>query len=142
MESATFRKWLVEQGCRFDRHKRQRREGRVMVTVHREGRCLRSSICLGCLSSTWSSRGAAALEVIVPHDANPKPDGIFEMLRFPLPSSVDDVTCLSLELKLHRKKYIIQTFPGALLDLSPDGSCGPAKKYRHRGRVSSDSCRE
>ena len=38
MESATFRKWLVEQECRFDRHKRQRREGRVMVTVHREGR--------------------------------------------------------------------------------------------------------
>ena len=38
MESATFRKWLVEQGCRFDRHELQRREGHVMVTVHREGR--------------------------------------------------------------------------------------------------------
>jgi hypothetical protein len=38
MESATFRKWLTEQGCRFDRHEHQRHEGRVMVTVHREGR--------------------------------------------------------------------------------------------------------
>jgi hypothetical protein len=38
MESATFRKWLTEQGCRFDRHERQRHVGHVMVTVHREGR--------------------------------------------------------------------------------------------------------
>lgn len=39
MESATFRKWLVEQGCRFDRQEHQQRhEGHVMVTVHREGR--------------------------------------------------------------------------------------------------------
>ena len=38
MESATFRKWLTEQGCRFDRHEHQRHEGPVMVTVHREGR--------------------------------------------------------------------------------------------------------
>lgn len=39
MESATFRKWLAEQGCRFDRHEHQERgEGQVMVTVHREGR--------------------------------------------------------------------------------------------------------
>ena len=39
MESATFRKWLAEQGCRFDRHEHQeRREGHVMVTVPREGR--------------------------------------------------------------------------------------------------------
>jgi hypothetical protein len=38
MESATFRKWLTEQGCRFDRHEHQRHEGHVMVTVHREGR--------------------------------------------------------------------------------------------------------
>ena len=39
MESATFRKWLSEKGCRFDRHERQERgEGQVMVTVHREGR--------------------------------------------------------------------------------------------------------
>lgn len=39
MESATFRKWLSEQGCRFDRHEHERRhEGHVVVTVHREGR--------------------------------------------------------------------------------------------------------
>ena len=39
MESATFRKWLAEQGCRFDHYEhRQRHEGQVMVTVHREGR--------------------------------------------------------------------------------------------------------
>jgi hypothetical protein len=39
MESATFRKWLAEQGCRFDRHEHQRRhQGPVMVTVHRDGR--------------------------------------------------------------------------------------------------------
>jgi len=39
MESATFRKWLAEKGCRFDHHEHQRRhEGPVMVTVHREGR--------------------------------------------------------------------------------------------------------
>ena len=39
MESAAFRKWLAEQGCRFDRHERQQRgQGHVVVTVHREGR--------------------------------------------------------------------------------------------------------
>ena len=39
MESATFRKWLAEKGCRFDRHEHQERgEGQVTVTVHREGR--------------------------------------------------------------------------------------------------------
>ena len=39
MESATFRKWLMEQGCRFDRHEHEHRhEGPVMVTVHRNGR--------------------------------------------------------------------------------------------------------
>jgi len=39
MESATFRKWLAEQGCRFDQHHHEtRHEGPVMVTVHREGR--------------------------------------------------------------------------------------------------------
>ena len=38
MESATFRKWLTKQGCRFDQHEHQRHEGHVMVTVHREGR--------------------------------------------------------------------------------------------------------
>ena len=39
MESATFRKWLSEKGCRFDHHEHEERgEGQVMVTVHREGR--------------------------------------------------------------------------------------------------------
>jgi hypothetical protein len=39
MESAVFRKWLAERGCRFDRHEHQRRgEGQAMVTVNREGR--------------------------------------------------------------------------------------------------------
>ena len=46
MESATFRKWLVEQGCRVDQHEHQQRhEGQVVVTVHREGR--KSEIPLG-----------------------------------------------------------------------------------------------
>ena len=39
MESGTFRKWLVEQGCRFDRHEHQQRhQGHVLVTVHRNDR--------------------------------------------------------------------------------------------------------
>ena len=39
MESATFRKWLMEQGCRFDKHEHEHRhEGAVMVTVHRDDR--------------------------------------------------------------------------------------------------------
>jgi hypothetical protein len=39
MESATFRDWLIGQGCRIDGHEHhERREGHVMVTVHREGR--------------------------------------------------------------------------------------------------------
>ena len=39
MESATFRKWLVEQGCRIDGDEHPRgHEGPVMVTVHREAR--------------------------------------------------------------------------------------------------------
>jgi len=39
MESATFRKWLVEQGCRIDHGEhRARHEGPAMMTVHREGR--------------------------------------------------------------------------------------------------------
>lgn len=39
MESATFRNWLAEHGCRFDyREHHERGEGPVMVTVHREGR--------------------------------------------------------------------------------------------------------
>ena len=38
MESATFRKWLAERGCRFDHHEEKRGDGQVTVTVHREGR--------------------------------------------------------------------------------------------------------
>ena len=39
MESATFRNWLAERGCRFDHYEHyDRGEGHVMVTVHREGR--------------------------------------------------------------------------------------------------------
>jgi hypothetical protein len=39
MEVATFRNWLAEQGCRFDRQlRRQRHKGQVRVTVHRDGR--------------------------------------------------------------------------------------------------------
>ncbi|MFY9829910.1 MAG: hypothetical protein WAK69_15145 [Rhodoplanes sp.] len=38
MESATFRKWLAEWGCRFDHHEEKRGDGQVIVTVHREGR--------------------------------------------------------------------------------------------------------
>ena len=45
MESATFRQWLIEQGCRFDRHEHHRGEGHVLVTVHREGR--KTDITLG-----------------------------------------------------------------------------------------------
>jgi hypothetical protein len=46
MESATFRKWLVEHGCRIDRDEHPRgHEGPVMVTVHREGR--KSRVALG-----------------------------------------------------------------------------------------------
>ena len=38
MQSATFRKWLAEHGCRFDRQEHEKRgKGQVMVTVHREG---------------------------------------------------------------------------------------------------------
>lgn len=39
MESATFRKWLMQQGCRIDHGEHQKRhEGPVLVTVHRAGR--------------------------------------------------------------------------------------------------------
>ncbi len=45
MQSATFRKWLAEHGCRFDLHEHKRGEGPVLVTVHREGR--KSEVPLG-----------------------------------------------------------------------------------------------
>lgn len=39
MQNATFRKWLVDQGCRIDSHQHPvGHEGHVTVTVHREGR--------------------------------------------------------------------------------------------------------
>ncbi|MFY9600770.1 MAG: hypothetical protein WAR02_11095 [Pseudolabrys sp.] len=39
METATFRKWLVEQGCRIDAFEHPRgHEGHGEVTVHREDR--------------------------------------------------------------------------------------------------------
>jgi hypothetical protein len=38
MENATFRKWLIEQGCRFDSQHEERGEGHGTVTIHREGR--------------------------------------------------------------------------------------------------------
>ena len=45
MESATFRKWLVEQGCRIDSDEHPRgHEGHVMVTVHREDRKTRAPL--------------------------------------------------------------------------------------------------
>jgi hypothetical protein len=39
VESATFRRWLADRGCRFDRHEHEQRgEGHILVTVHRKGR--------------------------------------------------------------------------------------------------------
>jgi transposase InsO family protein len=38
MENATFRKWLAEQGCRFDTQSEKRGEGHGTVTIHRAGR--------------------------------------------------------------------------------------------------------
>lgn len=55
MESATFRKWLANQGCRFDRHEHEERgEGHVMVTVHREGR--KAEVPLGGSQRTLDPR--------------------------------------------------------------------------------------
>ena len=46
MESATFRKWLLEQGCRIDSDEHPRgHEGHVVVTVHRQAR--KTRIALG-----------------------------------------------------------------------------------------------
>jgi len=38
MESATFRKWLADHGCRFEPQEEKRGTGQVKVMVHREGR--------------------------------------------------------------------------------------------------------
>jgi hypothetical protein len=54
MESATFRKWLAEQGCRFDQHKREKGGGHNMVTVHREGR--KTEVPLGGTHKALDSR--------------------------------------------------------------------------------------
>jgi hypothetical protein len=54
MESATFRKWLAEQGCRFDRHEHHRHGGHVMVTVHRDDR--KTEIPLGGSRETLDPR--------------------------------------------------------------------------------------
>ena len=37
MESATFRKWLADRGCRFDHGREERAHGPAMMVVHREG---------------------------------------------------------------------------------------------------------
>lgn len=55
MESAEFRRWLAEQGCRFDRHEHQRHgQGHVVVTVHREGR--KAEVPLGGSRQTLDPR--------------------------------------------------------------------------------------
>jgi hypothetical protein len=42
MEIGTFRKWLIERGCRIDTDEHPRgHEGHGEVTVHREGRSTR-----------------------------------------------------------------------------------------------------
>jgi hypothetical protein len=46
MESSTFRKWLIEQGCRIDHGEHhERHSGQPMATVHREGR--KTEVLLG-----------------------------------------------------------------------------------------------
>ena len=46
MESHTFRKWLIRQGCRIDHGEHhQRHGGQALVTVHRERR--RTEVPLG-----------------------------------------------------------------------------------------------
>lgn len=38
METATFRKWLEERGCRFQVNESERGKGHATVTVTRDGR--------------------------------------------------------------------------------------------------------
>ncbi|MGZ5866015.1 MAG: hypothetical protein ACXWKC_11580 [Xanthobacteraceae bacterium] len=38
MESATFRKWLAENGCHFDTQSEERGDGHGTLTIHRAGR--------------------------------------------------------------------------------------------------------
>jgi mRNA interferase HicA len=44
MESMTFRKWLVEQGCRFDAQHEGRGEGHGTLIIRREGRTAELSL--------------------------------------------------------------------------------------------------
>jgi hypothetical protein len=45
MQSATFRKWLSERGCRFDHLEHEARgHGPATVTVHREGRSVQLAL--------------------------------------------------------------------------------------------------
>jgi hypothetical protein len=44
MEDATFRKWLIEQGCRFDTQHEGRGGGHGTLTIHREGRTAELSL--------------------------------------------------------------------------------------------------
>ena len=55
MESATFRKWLADRGCRFDHNEHEKRgKGQMMVTVHREGK--KTEILLGGSHQTLDQR--------------------------------------------------------------------------------------
>jgi len=38
MESATFRNWLAQHGCRFDTQHEERGDGHGNLTIRREGR--------------------------------------------------------------------------------------------------------
>ena len=44
MESTTFRKWLIEQGCRVDTQHEGRGDGHGTLTIHREGRTAELSL--------------------------------------------------------------------------------------------------
>lgn len=44
MESTTFRKWLIEHGCRFDTQNEGRGNGHGTLTIHREGRTAELSL--------------------------------------------------------------------------------------------------
>jgi hypothetical protein len=55
MESATFRKWLIEHGCHIDSDEHPRgHKGHAMVTVHREGR--KTRLALGGSHQALDSR--------------------------------------------------------------------------------------
>ena len=57
MESATFRKWLAERGCRFDQHEHEKRgEGQVIVT------CIEKAARRRCLASVGGRVKVAALK--------------------------------------------------------------------------------